>query len=274
VQCRLSCVSHFRAGFLLWLLLIGTLVEARENRIKFGVEQFDWREYDGSGKRLLTETGSRILVGFEHSSRLAGKDSLFNLAIRGYFGNVDYRGHLQHPGGLLTAYSAKTHYWGIAVEPGYEAQFPSLQWSFIPTLSLGAGGEWWLRDLRGTYGYKEYYGVGYLRFEVGLKSKRPAGWFSRLGIKAPFLIREKITEFYLDGKCDDVKLTPGKNNTLSFTIGYHLVNRAVVSLGYDGYRFSPSSRKRVSCDSQFSGVEIFQPRSEMSLFMLRYSVPL
>ncbi len=271
---RLNCLGHFRAGFLLWLLLIGTLVEARENRIKFGVEQFVWREYDESGKRLLTETGPRILIGFEYSSRLADKDSLFNLAIRGYFGNVDYQGHLQHPDGLLTSYSSNTHYWGIAVESGYEVQFPSRQLNFVPVLSLATGGEWWLRDLRGIYGYKEHYGVGYLRFEVGLKSRQPTGWFSRLGIKVPFVIREKITDFYLDGKCDDVKLVPGENNTLLFTIGYRLANRAVVSLGYDGYRFSPSPQKPVRCDSRFSGAEIFQPRSDMTLFFLRYSVPL
>ncbi len=261
--------------FLLWLLLlISVSVEARENRIEVGAEQFDWQEHDESGKRLVTETGPRILVGFERLSDLASRDSFLSFAVHGYFGNIDYQGYLQHPDGSLTPYSTNTHYWGIAVEPGYNLQFPSSMLSFVPSLSLRAGGEWWLRDLRGIYGYKEYYGVGYVRFEIGVRSKRPSGWFSRLGIKAPFVTREKVAGFYLDGKCGDVDLIPDGNNTVSFTIGYRLSNRAAVSLGYDGYRFSSSPRKQVSCDSQFSGVEIFQPRSEMTLLSLRYSVPL
>ncbi|HHL44957.1 MAG TPA: hypothetical protein ENJ24_00150 [Gammaproteobacteria bacterium] len=274
-QRKLISVDGLRTVSLLGLLLLTSLsAGARESRIEVGVEQFDWREYDESGKRLLSETGPRVLIGFERLSGSAGGNSFFSLAVRGYFGNVDYQGHLQHPNGLLTPYSTNTHYWGVAIDPRYTVQFLSSRLNFIPSLSLGVGSELWLRDLRGIYGYKEYYAVGYARFEVGLKSRQPSGWFGRLGIKTPFLTREKVTGFYLDGACGDVELVPGGNSTVSFTIGYRLPNRSAVSLGYDGYQFSPSPRKEVRCDNQFSGVDIFQPRSEMMLLSVRYSVPL
>jgi len=275
VQCRPNYIGYLNAWMALCLLLlVSSSVEARKKHLEVGLELFDWREYDEK-KRLLTETGPRVLVGFEYLSKTEVQNSFFSVTMRGYLGNVNYDGHLQNlDNGLLIPYSTNTHYWGVGIEPKYNLRFPVSMPDFVPSLSLGVGGDWWLRDLRGKYGYQERYSVGYTRFEIGVKSRQESGWFGRIGVKKPFLTREKITGLYLDGNaCRDIDLVPSGNSTLSFTVGYRLLNRSTISLGYDGYSFSRSPDKRTYCGGQYSGKEVFQPRSEMALLSIRYSVP-
>jgi len=175
---------------------------------------------------------------------------------------------------LLTPYSTDTHYWGAALDLRYNLQFSLPGLDLVPSLSLGIGGEWWLRDLRGAYGYQEYYAVGYSIADIGLRGARPTGWFGRLGLKSPFHVGERVSGFYLDGTCNDVELEPGENSTILATLGYRLSPRSDISLGYEAYRFSSSPRKLARCSGSTPLVEIYQPRSEMALFSLRYSVSL
>ncbi len=246
---------------------------AGEVRVQMGMEQFDWREYGKDGERLLREAGIRLAMGFEYSSRRPGEWRFFSLMARGYFGDVDYRGYLQYPEGRSTSYSTRTHYWGGIIEPRYTFRIHIPGSILLPTLSVGVGGEWWLRDLRGEYGYREKYEVAYARLEAGLESRRTTGWFVRTGVKSPFHLGERLSGFYLDGACEDVKLSPGKNDTVSFTVGYRFRGNATLSLDYDGYLFSASPKELVRCEKG-ARLEIHQPRSEMKTLSLRYSVAL
>ncbi len=270
---RMRCIRALLLGSLSPLGLLVTGSVAGEARIQVGMEQFDWREYGEDGGRLLREAGMRLAAGLEYNAGTPGKRRFFSLVARGYFGDVDYEGYLQYPEGRLTPYSTRTHYWGGLIEPRYTFRAYIPGWTVSPTFSAGIGGEWWLRDLRGEYGYREYYDVGYLRLEVGLESRRSTGWFGRLGMKSPFYLRERISGFYLQGACSDAELSPEENDVVSFTMGYRFSGKSIVSLDYDAYLFSPSPSVKVRCEKG-GGLEIHQPRSEMRLLSLRYSVVL
>jgi len=246
---------------------------AGEVRVQMGMEQFDWREYGKDGERLLREAGIRLATGFEYNSRRPGERRFFSLMARGYFGDVDYRGYLQYPEGRSSSYSTRTHYWGGIIEPRYTFRIHIPGSILLSTLSVGVGGEWWLRDLRGEYGYRENYEVAYARIEAGLESRRTTGWFARAAVKSPFHLRERLSGFYLDGACEDVQLSPGKNDTVSFTLGYRFRGNATLSLDYDGYLFSASPKELVRCEKG-AWLEVHQPRSEMKTLSLRYSVAL
>ncbi len=260
------------AGLFVVIAVPAVGMEAGESRVELGVEQFDWREYGENGDRSLLETGMRLAFGFEHRGRVVGKGGAFGVLVRGYFGNVAYKGYLQYVGGHSTPYSTRTHYWGGVVEPRYIFRVPFSSKGLSLSFIFGAGGEWWLRDLRGEYGYREYYDVGYVRLEAGME-EQTNGWFGRVGMKSPFLLRERISGFYLDGACSDVSLSPGKNNTTVVSIGYRFRSQSVLSLNYDAYLLSPSPGRRVRCENN-AALEIYQPKSEMRLISIRYSIPL
>jgi len=193
------------------------------------------REYGKDGERLLREAGIRLATGFEYNSRRPGERRFFSLMARGYFGDVDYRGYLQYPEGRSSSYSTRTHYWGGIIEPRYTFRI------HIPGSIL--------------------------------LSRRTTGWFARAAVKSPFHLRERLSGFYLDGACEDVQLSPGKNDTVSFTLGYRFRGNATLSLDYDGYLFSASPKELVRCEKG-AWLEVHQPRSEMKTLSLRYSVAL
>ncbi len=245
-------------------------VGAGESRIELGMEQFDWNEYGQGGEHLLRESGTRLSIGLEHHFG-SGKRGLFSLLVRGYFGDVDYEGYLQYPDGQSAPYSTRTHYWGGVIEPRYIYRIAVPGTRLQSPLTLAIGGEWWLRDLRGKFGYREYYRIGYFRLEAGLERRQPSGWFIRAGVKSPFLVEERISGFYLDGACSDVELSPGENDTVSVTIGYRFRGHAAISIGYDAYLLSASPSKEVNCENG-TGLQIHQPKSKMQSLSLRYSI--
>ena len=258
------------------LLILGSVTSTAYAEISVygGLERFNWREYDSSGRELLEESGYRLVTGFE--SVAEGESGiLLDYEGRFYGSSVDYDGETQDSVPL----DSKTSYAGLLAEykPHLRLQPARFEGSYIDITSA-LGVDYWIRLLhdgtdrigRSVSGYIEEYLIMYVR--LGLE-RRPRtvlkNWYAGAGIKYPVYTYEKayLSRIGYDG---DPVLRPDPDYSLYVKAGYRFSGKYSFSFYYDGYNF----RKSPTVRARRSGVQflVHQPESlQYTLgFMLNY----
>lgn len=238
-----------------------------------GVESFRWEEFSG-GRRLLSETGPRLVVGFTLDHLLqGGHANPYALEARAYLGIIDYDGQTQ------TGVSAKTDtdYFGASAEAMGGLR---LAGSLRMDLLGGLGMDTWTRDIQNgvaangsaVLGYKENYFILYGKLGPGFLFQSEARRaYLQFGLKYPLYTYERA---YLTstGFDSDVELAPGKQ--LSGYAKWQMnwgretdKPRFGVSFYYDSFRFSASASKTVSAAGAL--YRVHQPESRMDVLGAR-----
>lgn len=239
-----------------------------EMNINTGIEQFNWKEYERSGQKLLEESGLRTFIGFE---MMKDVDAGFLLGFAGkiYTGRVDYDGASQDSlTGETTPFKTDTNYFGAETElrPRYRTQPAFLSRHYID-LAGTVGLDVWFRQLvDGTnlkgervLGYIENYFIFYARagFEITPKN-RSKGLYAGVGVKYPFLAFEKA---YLTriGYDSDPVLRPQPGISYYGHVGIRLNRKWRITAYYDSYNFGKSPEVL----AQQNGVQylVHQPES-------------
>lgn len=228
--------------FILLLSTISLHAMGREGSFEFGLENYDWKEYDTDGSRLLAEFGQRYVLTY-HSAKFTPLVS--NLS-RFYFGDVFYDGSLQHEDGSRTPYTSTTGYFGFSTESTWK----KMAGDFTSEFSLGL--DIWSRtlDKYGPYGYVETYTVFYSRFGIRHTAQQ---WTGRAGLKLPLLVDESVNGSF--------SLSPQPEPSFYTEIAYQH-RQFQLTLYYDTYRFAASPP---------SG-GYYQPTSTMDSFGILFSL--
>jgi hypothetical protein len=252
----------------------GELASRPSFAVNAGVENFRWEEFSG-GRRLLSETGPRLVVGFTLDRLLQGNQTNpYSAEARAYLGVVDYDGQTQ------SGVSAKTDvdYFGVSAEA-----MGGLRLVGSPRMDLlgGVGMDTWTRDIQDgvtangstALGYREDYFILYGKLGPGfLFQSETSRSYLQFGLKYPFYTYERayLTSIGFDS---DVELAPGKQ--LSGYVKWQMnwgrqadKPRFGVSFYYDSYRFSASASKTVSAGSALYSVH--QPESRMDVLGARF----
>ncbi|MEK7223187.1 MAG: hypothetical protein AAB156_02830 [Pseudomonadota bacterium] len=252
----------------------GELASRPSFAVNAGVENFCWEEFSG-GRRLLSETGPRLVVGFTLDRLLQGNQTNpYSAEARAYLGVVDYDGQTQ------SGVSAKTDvdYFGVSAEA-----MGGLRLVGSPRMDLlgGVGMDTWTRDIQDgvtangstALGYREDYFILYGKLGPGfLFQSETSRSYLQFGLKYPFYTYERayLTSIGFDS---DVELAPGKQ--LSGYVKWQMnwgrqadKPRFGVSFYYDSYRFSASASKTVSAGSTLYNVH--QPESRMDVLGARF----
>jgi len=250
----------FRLSPLILLVLIlgwnSNLLAANDNsharNYDFGIEYFQWEEFDSAGNRLLSEHGPRLFLGFTSQDLLPTRDNVFATArVKFYAGNVDYDGQTQVTiGGVLVPSLSGIYLSSTSRYTGWNFEAHS-GWNVLPThpdISIIAtlGAESWQRDIangtdaRGNTvsGIQEDYKVIYTRLGLEFeKSHKHWRCKTNIGFKRPLWTDEQVAGLNLT-------LEPGKQ--WSFFASYQLGVKTesekeyFIRTYFDSYRFSAS----------------------------------
>jgi len=250
---------HHSALILLMLMfgLSNTLYAADDGtsharNYDFGIEYFQWEEFNASGNRLLSEHGPRFFLSFTSQDLLSTRDKVFaTLQARFYAGNVDYDGQTQVTiGGALVPSLSGIYLPSTSRYTGFNLEALS-GWDVFPThpgtsLLVALGTDVWKRDIangidaRGNSvsGIQEDYKVIYSRLGLNFeKSHQHWTCITRIGFKRPLWTDEQVAGLNLT-------LEPGKQ--WSFFASYQLGVKTesdkeyFIKAYYDSYRFSAS----------------------------------
>lgn len=252
----------------LGLSAVAQAADSPQTSIQFDAQSFRWREFRGTGERLLEEKGARFSIGAAYDNfRREGSGVLYSVNGKIYLGSVDYDGQ------TLSGTPATTDvsYFGLNVEAqgGYR---------FGRRIGLdvfgGLGMDDWLRSIADgrtasggpAYGYNEYYTILYGKAGLGFFQLLD-GWRYMLqgGVKMPLYASE-----YVDlggGVTLQPGLRPSAFANFQFDFGSGRRDRFGVALYYDSYRFSESDPEPLDDGSAL----VFQPRSHMDVYGLRLS---
>ncbi len=257
------------------LLLLGAVPRAysAENAtfsIAGGVEKFNWREFDSSGRELLEESGLRYTLGGNYDNlRRLNSGAIFSLAGKIYAGAVDYDGETQK---TAIPVQSTTNYIGAQFDAVGGHRFARR----LHGLDLfgGAGLDSWQRSIDDTYvpglgqvygGDEDYYalyaklGLGYFH-EMG-----KARHYMQAGIKHPFFVYEYA---YSSGS-DDITLKPkGKSSLFAkyqIEFGSAMRSRFGLSIYYDSYRFDQSDAVAETVNGIPTGDAFVQPKSHQNI---------
>jgi hypothetical protein len=240
---------------------------ADEIDLRFGIENFRWREYDGSA-RLLEEKGPRVHVGVDWRAPLRSANNVFlNVGGTLYFGSVDYDGQACNIStGACSPYQSDTMYTGAQGYATFSRRFGGTSGT---ELFGGAGFDAWRRDIDGdatVQGAIEDWYVFYALAGVG-------GYWNgsdmrgnvRIGVKYPF-----YTEEYPDSY--DVTLRPEGRHSLFANVKFDFMrgSRPIWGLGvyYDSYRFDESDQERDG------SVLVWQPKSRQETIGVFATIPM
>ena len=246
-----------------------------------GIEAFRLKEFDGTGARLLSETGNRYIITafLDNGDKYDPKAQLlYHLEASAYWGQVDYDGKSQSvdPAQSSLPLLSQTEYRGGRTEALLGYRFRSSISLRTMEVMGGVGGDSWHRRIHsattsnGTLvsGIEEFYKVFYGKIAFGLSNLLASTWHSQLqfGIKLPFYISEDINLSKV-GYDSDLSLSPGK--TYSGFISLLLEPRSkniktgnpVIRIYYDGYRFDTSKAKTVTRNG--SPVQVWQPETHI-----------
>lgn len=229
--------------------------------VGFGSEYFNWREYDGSGTRLLEESGPRYFLGLE-SENAVSPEWVYGLRGRLYLGRVGYDGQtLATP---PVAVATDTDYSGWSAELDFTRRFLAEasdtsgdHWG----VRLALGFDSWRRNIRDTataYGYEERYGIGYGRLGAVYTSAR--GWSVQGGVKLPLVTGETVG--WSRFGYDDPILRPKPDYSLYATASYRFDQHWSVGGYYDSYRFKQSDTEPLTVNGIPSGWSVYQPKSQ------------
>jgi hypothetical protein len=252
-----------------------------------GIEAFRLKEFDGSGSRLLLETGNRyVTTAFLDDG---GKYDLavsihYHLEASAYWGRVDYDGKSQSvdPSQSNIPLISKTDYQGGRAEALLGYRIKPLGGPRNLDLIGGLGVDGWNRRIHnatasnGTLvsGIEETYRVYYGKIALGLNNLYSSSWRNQLqfGVKLPFNISEDIG---LSNVGYDSNLTLSPGNTYSGFIKLQLEPQSkdnkpgnlVINVYYDGFRFNPSKAKTVTHNG--SPVQVWQPETHIDILGLQ-----
>jgi hypothetical protein len=176
-----------------------------------GAEVFSWREYEDSGRRLLSENGPRFRLSAAYGNFLtAPAGLLFDVGVTGQTGDVDYDG--QDNSGRSVATTTRYRGYGVKAQAGYRRPFARAGLAIDVFGALELTG--WRREIhsgvnaigQSVGGFIEDYTVVSGRLGFGLT--HPAGHVpARLavGLKVPLDIDEDVV---VSGR--RVALEPGR----------------------------------------------------------------
>ncbi|HKQ31371.1 MAG TPA: hypothetical protein VJS66_08810 [Burkholderiales bacterium] len=250
----------------LWCSVVNP-IHAEELDLRFGIENFRWREYNASGGRLLEEKGPRVHVGVDWRAPIGNDDKLL-LDVSGtfYFGHVDYDGQACTLAGTCRPYQSDADYLGAQGRVLFVRRFGDVSGFEL----FGGGGlDMWQRDIDGdttVSGAIENWYVFYAAAGVGSYWRGPAvRGNARIGVKYPF-----YTEEYPDSY--DVTLNPEGRPSLFAQLKFDFMNGSRPSWGlgiyYDSYRFDESDQERDG------SVIVWQPESRQETIGVFATIPL
>ncbi|HEX9020890.1 MAG TPA: hypothetical protein VF903_06475 [Nitrospirota bacterium] len=230
-----------------------------EAEVYVAAENFEWREFDDAGNRLLRESGPRYGVGFTYYHEFLNQATV-KPRVELFGGTVDYDGATQAGVPVKT----RTDYFGVKIEgdAGYTFR-PSQGVSIEPFGGLGLRG--WSRNIKngtasnGTtaYGYREDWSTFYLRLGVRGSAAMSAGGklFAETGVKFPLYNENYVSQL-------GITLNPGNEPSLFAEAGIE-IHFFKISGYYDSMRFSKS-------DVVYSGASgYFQPKSHADMVGVR-----
>ena len=228
------------------------------------VENFEWKEYNDDGSRILKESGPLFGIGggldfdTRKGIRMEGRGDVF-------FGRVDYDGATQAGDPVTT----KTKYAGFLAGGNFVVPL-SIGPRFTVSPYGGAGGRMWRRELEDSgeaLGYVEYwstfYGILGIRASARIGSK--AELFGKAAVKMPFYNRVNYDFSNLGGP-DNVDVEPGKKASPCAEIGVTFGNFMLAGF-YEEMKFSKSNFADIGKD-----VIVWQPESEATIFGVRAGV--
>ena len=154
------------------LVFAATASERQGPNVFAGIEYFSWEEFGNTGPSLLKESGSRLTLGavarnFEQPFHRI----VYEVEVKGYFGDVGYDGQTQSGQPLET----DTEYRGTRLDVTIGGRVMRLWDSYHIDLLGGLGVEDWTRNIKdgetssGTpvFGIKETYHVRYDKWVSG-----------------------------------------------------------------------------------------------------------
>ncbi len=226
-----------------------------------GAENFRWQEFDGNGRRLLTEQGPRLTTGFAAGNRYNQRQGwIYEYRAIFFTGQVDYDG--QDSNGVFTA--SETNYKGGEAELILGLRNSAYNGQLMVDLLTSIGATGWRRDIANSInangfqviGLIEDYDIYYGR--IGLAIGWPtSGGISQLhvGAKKPLSIDEEVDLF-------NVNLSPGKKWSTFARYEFRLPhgrNSTLLRLYYDSFRFSKSDTKTIG------STPVLQPKSNLDI---------
>jgi hypothetical protein len=256
------------------LVFAATASERQGPNVFAGIEYFSWEEFGNTGPSLLKESGSRLTLGavarnFEQPFHRI----VYEVEVKGYFGDVGYDGQTQSGQPLET----DTEYRGTRLDVTIGGRVMRLWDSYHIDLLGGLGVEDWTRNIKdgetssGTpvFGIKETYHVRYGQVGIGLFDGAHNGDnYLRIGARKPLDIRQGVSIF--DGPA---VLEP--QGEWAMFIRYRAAldrpssrYRRALTFYYDSYRLSQSPI--ISTTIGGTPSLVFQPRSTMDVFGVQF----
>ncbi len=248
-----------------------------------GLEYFQLEEVDGTGARLLKESGPRYLIS-GHLDNSAGYDTavrwLYHTEVAAYAGSVDYDGQSQSvdPAQGNQPFASNTDYYGLRGEAllGYRRQPFSLPLG-VEILG-GAGLDVWLRRIQGGLdangaainGAEELYRVYYGKIALGLTTLFSSTWHGYLqtGLKMPLSISEDVN-LSAAGFDSDVTLSPGNapwgyiKLVIEPRSASNKPGNLLFAVYYDGFRFNRSEAENVTHNG--TPIQVLQPETHIDI---------
>ncbi len=231
------------------------------------VENYDWRETDGTGREVVKETGPLFGLGGD-----VGLGITQVLWIEGngefFLGNVDYDGFLQDERGTLIApYKGNNSYVGVTGSGDVALKIPLTPNLYVKPYA-GMGVRVWRRDFDkrlsddkvGEHGYTETWAsvYGLLGVGAGVRFHQDCEIFGKFSVKLPVYNQERV-DLSESGGPSDIDLKPGKAVSLCAegglnykwltaslfveTLKYPQSDR--VALGAASYAYQPDSKATI-----------------------------
>ena len=228
------------------------------------VENFEWKEFDDDGSRILKESGPLFGIGGSLDF-----DTRKGIHLEGlgdaFFGRVDYDGATQ-AGDPLTS---ETEYAGLLAEANVVVPL-NIGPSFTVSPYGGAGGRMWRRELEDSgeaSGYVEYWSTFYgtLGIRAAARISAKAELYGKAAVKMPFY-NQVSYDFSNIGGPDDVEVEPGKKAGPYAEIGVTIGNFMLAGF-YEQMKFDKSDQAEIGDD-----IIVWQPESEATIFGVRAGV--
>lgn len=235
--------------------------------VHMGVEYYTWEEFDGSGSRLLSESGPRgtLSLSIGNANRRT-PGFVYRIDGRGYYGDISYDGNTQ-PAPSVPVKSDTRYIGGQAELTGGYRFVDVLPATSLDLLASG-GLSKWQRKIFDTQtaggtpvsGSAEDYRVFYVKAGVGLFHVL-GRWshYLQLGVKEPVDTRE---DAHFSGSSVVVKPRRHVSLYLSWEI-YRLNARQQRTFGvtiyYDGFWFGQSPPVTLSSEV------VYQPESHQNI---------
>lgn len=228
------------------------------------VENFEWKEYNDDGSRILKESGPLFGIGGSLDFDTRSGVHMEGLG-DAFFGRVDYDGATQSGEPVTT----KTKYAGFLAEANLVIPL-----NIGPHVTVspygGAGGRVWRRELEDSgeaLGYVEnwstFYGAAGIRAAARINSK--AELYGKAAVKMPFYNRVNY-DFSNVGGPDNVDVEPGTKAGPYAELGVTIGSFTLAGF-YEELKFEKSDFANIGND-----IIVWQPESEATILGVRAGV--